>query len=107
MGDETAQEAYATGRPAPAFERHIQTAFSFVLTALVGWVGFSLQAALIDIATLQAHLKAIEDRITLAASDRYYGSDAERDFKLRDMSLHDHERRILILEEYARKKDTD
>ena len=79
-------------------ERHIQSALTALLVALVGWLTFTVQASSVEIARLTERLTALEQTMRVAAADKFSGLDAGRELALRDQRIDELNRRVERLE---------
>lgn len=80
-------------------ERHTQTVLTFIITALIGWVGLSVSTQRTEIALLQQSVNSLQTQVTNFTNyPRFTASDFEREMRLYDRRLDD-------LEELLKKKN--
>ena len=81
-----------------AYASHFQTIMLAMNVAVLGWMGATTFETSKKVEVLGAILDRVEDKLKTAGDDRYRGSDAVKDFLVRDRRIEELERRVGRLE---------
>lgn len=84
-------------------ERHFQTMVLVLMTAVMGWLGWTVQDLNVRTATLTEKLVQMEGRQGFEREQLYTAKDASKDFQLRDSTMANLAGRLLALEQTSRK----
>lgn len=84
-------------------ERHAQSVVLAVLTAIIMWVGASVQESTVKLATISEKLAGVERQLAEYKEQSYTARDAQKDLQLRDALLADLTSRVSSLENGKRR----
>ncbi len=84
-------------------ERHFQSMILVLMTAVIGWMGWTVQDLNVKTATITEKLVQIEARASFEREQLYTAKDAAKDQQLQDNILANLASRVLALEQDARK----
>lgn len=70
-----------------ALERHLQTLISVAALALLSWNFMQVQELSVSVARMTEQIVTLRAQTEAAMIDRYRGSDAAKDFAVRDQRL--------------------
>ena len=68
-------------------ERHTQTILAGVITAILIWVGVTVNLSRTDLARLETKVSSLEETVKEIRTSQYNTQDAIKDFALRDAQL--------------------
>jgi len=86
---------------ARTWERHWQSVSAVAIIGLLGWNLLTAHQSAVQLAALQESIAGLQARLTDISertADRYTGEDAEKDFRVRDQILRDHQDRLREIE---------
>lgn len=68
-------------------EKHTQTILASIITAILIWVGVTVNLSRVDLARLETKMSSFEDTVKDIRTDQYKAGDAIKDFALRDAQI--------------------